>query len=184
MRTYSGAVALCDARKDGGRVVILEHVGLARTDGELEVPPIAFGEGPGMEHLAREVLLLWIWGAPLNWKRTAKRSRARYWQETLDDLVFERLNGPTCINLTGDNTGQPHPAFFTVLTEACLKDRPAVEKFLAESRVSLSSDHSSATGSLLCLLLHRGAKLANAIVVKMEKMENKWNSPVSNDYFP
>jgi hypothetical protein len=40
----------------------------------------------------------------LNWKRTEKRSRARYWQGTLDELDLERLNGPICINLTWDNT--------------------------------------------------------------------------------
>jgi hypothetical protein len=37
VRTASGAVAVQVARKDGGRVVILEHVGSAHTDAELGI---------------------------------------------------------------------------------------------------------------------------------------------------
>ena len=129
-----------------------------------------------MEHLAQNLLLLLDWSAIELEKNMAiekKHSRARYWLEPLDDLDFERLNGPTCINLTGDNTGQPAPSFFTALADACLKNRPAVERFLAESRESLSSNHSSATAGVLSVLLQRGAKLANAIGVKMAEMEKQ-----------
>lgn len=136
----------------------------------------AFEEGPRMEHLAQNLLLLLDW-SPIELQKIMaiekKQSRARYCQDPLDDLEFERLNGPTCINLTGDNTGQPNPAFFAALADACLKNRPAVERFLAESGESLSSNHSGGTVSLISLLLHRGAKLANAIGVRMENIEKQ-----------
>jgi hypothetical protein len=136
----------------------------------------AFEEGPRMEHLAQSLLLLLDWSLIELEKTMAiekKQSRARYWQEPLDDLDFERLNGPTCINLTGDNTGQPSQPFFTALARACLKNRAATEKFLAQSSASLSTNHSSAPASLASLLLHRGAKLANAIGDRMEKIEKQ-----------
>ena len=136
----------------------------------------AFEEGPRMEHLAQNLLILLEWSPSELEKNMAieqEQSRARYWQAPLDDLDFERLNGPTCINLTGDNTGQPCPAFFTALAEASLKNRPSVERFLTQSRQSLSLNHSTATVSVVCLLLNRGAKLANAIGVKIEKMEKQ-----------
>jgi len=136
----------------------------------------AFEEGPRMEHLAQNLLLLLDW-SPIELEKTMaiekQQSRLRYWQDPLDDPEFERLNGPTCINLTGDNTGQPNRAFYAALAKACIKNRPAVEKFLVESSESLVPTPSSPAVSVVSVLLNRGAKLANAIGGRMEKIEKQ-----------
>lgn len=44
VRTASGAVAVQVARKDAGRVVVLSHVGSARTD--VDLTWVTFGFGP------------------------------------------------------------------------------------------------------------------------------------------
>ena len=136
----------------------------------------AFEEGPRMEHLAQSLLLLLDWSLLELEKSMAiekEHSRLCYWHSPLDDLDFERRNGSTCINLTGDNTGQPGPALVTALAEAALRNRSAVESFVAESRTNLSASRSTTNPGLVSTLLQRGAKLANAIGARMEELDKQ-----------
>ncbi len=95
----------------------------------------AFEEGALMERFAQNMLILLDWGLPeLERSRNIemKQSLLRYRQTPLDDAAFERLDGPTCIYLTGDNTRQPSPELVRSLAENCLKNLPMIEEFLAE----------------------------------------------------
>lgn len=130
-------------------------------------------EGPLMESVAQNMLLLLDWSIPDLEKHLwseKKRSRVRYWQNPLDEIGFEYLGGKTCVCLTGDNATQISPELTRGLAEAGLKNRPRLEAFLTEADKGLPRRNRVRPADLACLAVYRAAKAVNSLTARIEKM--------------
>ena len=92
VRTASGAVAVQVARKNRGRVEIIEHVGSAHTDAELGV---LVTPAESARFAAPLLLVHGLWSGAWIWGRMASYLAHRGWES----WAIDRLDGPEAAGL-------------------------------------------------------------------------------------